>query len=425
MKNSDYPRLLQRHLEEALDDTPVVLVHGPRQCGKTTLAKKVGDLRGYAYISFDDVTLVAAAKADPIGFVDRLADKVILDEIQHVPEIFSSLKHAVDRKRTPGHFLLTGSANVLLLPKLSDSLAGRIEIIHLHALSRCEIEQRGEGILASLFRGEAPATIVSKLADNMAKFVVEGGFPEPLQRSSQRRKYQWYQNYIDTLVQRDIKDLARISNLEAMPKILQLAANQSAQLLNMSAIASPFHMTRQTVAAYFTLLQHLFLLDVLPAWHSNKSKRLIKTPKVHMSDTGLAAALLGLSSRQLMADRIMLGHLLESFVYNELRRQASWQEQDVKFYHFRDKDQFEVDIVMEQYGGGMIAVEVKAAATVREKDFRGLKKLKSIAEQSWRMGVVLFDGEMPLSFGEGLYAIPLASLWHRPAGIPSSPSSKP
>jgi len=412
MEKSDYPRLLQQHLEEALDDTPVVLIHGPRQCGKTTLAKKVGALRGYAYISFDDVNLVAAAKADPVGFVDRLADKVILDEIQHVPELFGSLKHAVDSNRTSGRFLLTGSANVLLLPKLADSLAGRIEMIHLHALSRCEIEASGEGILAGLFRGKVPARAVHKLADNMAKCVIEGGFPEPLQRSSERRKRQWYQNYIDTLVQRDIKDLARISNLEAMPKILQLAANQSAQLLNMSAIASPFQMTRQTVSAYFTLLQHVFLLDVLPAWHSNKGKRLIKTPKVHMSDTGLAAALLGLTSRQLIADRVMLGHLLESFIYNELRRQASWQDMDVKFYHFRDKDQFEVDIVMEQQGGGMVAVEVKAAATVTEKDFRGLKKLKGIAGQSWKMGIVFFDGEIPLSFGEGLYAVPIAALWN-------------
>jgi len=406
-----YPRLLQQRLEEALDDTPVVLIHGPRQCGKTTLTKKVGDLRGYTYLSFDDVNLVAAAKSDPIGFVDRLADKVILDEIQHVPELFSSIKHAVDSKRTSGRFLLTGSANVLLLPKLSDSLAGRIEIIHLHALSRCEIESSGSGLLEQLFRGSFIAGTLEKLGPKLAEYVIEGGFPEPLQRSTPRRKRQWYQNYIDTLVQRDIRDLARISNLNSIPKILELASSQSAQLLNKQALAAPFQMSRQTVDSYFTLLQNVFLIDVLAPWHSNRSKRLIKTPKVHMSDTGLASALLGLSAEQLDRDRTMLGHLLESFIYNELRRQASWSESDVKFYHFRDKDQYEVDIVMEQHGGDMVAIEVKAAATVTEKDFKGLKKLQSMAGSSWKVGVVFYDGELPLSFGDSLYAIPISGLW--------------
>ncbi|MFC1567618.1 ATP-binding protein [Pseudomonadota bacterium] len=408
-----YPRLLQPRLEEALDDTPVVLIHGPRQCGKTTLAKKVGDLRGYTYLSFDDVNLVAAAKADPIGFVDRLADKVILDEIQHVPELFSSIKYTVDRERSPGRFLLTGSANVLLLPKLSDSLAGRIEIIHLHALSRCEIENSGKGLLEQLFRGEFEVGVLEKLGTKLAKYVVEGGFPEPQQRKSSRRKSQWYANYIETLVQRDIRDLARISNLEAMPKLLQLAAHQSAQLLNKQALASPFQMSRQTVDSYFTLLQNVFLVDVLPAWHSNRGKRLIKTPKVHMSDTGLASALLGLSIGQLDSDRTMLGHLLESFIYNELRRQASWSDSDIQFYHFRDKDQYEVDIVMEQHGGGVVAVEVKAAATVTEKDFKGLKRLQSMVGPSWEMGIVFFDGEIPLSFGDGLIAMPISGLWDK------------
>jgi len=409
----NYPRLLQSRLEEALDDTPVVLIHGPRQCGKTTLARKVGDLRGYAYLSFDDVNLVAAAKADPIGFVDRLADKVILDEIQHVPELFGSIKHAVDSQRSPGRFLLTGSANVLLLPRLSESLAGRIDIIHLHALSRCEIEDSGKGLLDQLFYGEFNVGALKKLGPKLAEYVVDGGFPEPLQRTSVRRKSQWYANYIDTLVQRDIRDLARISNLEAMPKLLQLAANQSAQLLNKQRLAAPFQMSRQTVGSYFTLLQNVFLVDVLQPWHSNRSKRLIKTPKVHMSDTGLASALLGLSAKQLDGDRTMLGHLLESFIYNELRRQASWNGSDVKFYHYRDTDQYEVDIVMERHGGGMVAVEVKAAATVTDKDFKGLKKLQSMAGASWRIGVVFFDGEIPLSFGDGLYAIPISSLWNK------------
>ena len=411
MSDKDYPRLLYPRLAEALDDTPVVLVHGPRQCGKTTLVQKIGRQRGYTYLSFDDDNLVNAAKADPVGFVDRLANKVILDEVQLVPELFHSIKLAVDRDRRPGRFLLTGSANVMLLPKLADSLAGRIEIMNLRPLARCEIEATGAGLLPRLIDNDFNFSCTGKLGDSLAACVIAGGFPEPLLRSSERRKSQWYKNYVTTLVQRDIRDLARISSLDAIPKILQLAAVQSAQLLNMSGIAAPFQISRQTVAAYFSLLQNIFLIDVLPAWHSNRGKRLIKTPKVHMSDTGLAAALLGVTYSQLESNRSLLGHLLESFVYNELRRQAGWVDVDLNFYHFRDKDKYEVDIVIEQSGGGIIGVEVKAAATVLEKDFRGLQRLRSTVGKSWQTGVVLYDGEMVLPFGEQMYAVPISALW--------------
>jgi hypothetical protein len=234
---------------------------------------------------------------------------------------------------------------------------------------------------------------------------------EPLQRQSDRRKRQWYQNYVKALVQKDIRDLARISNLDAIPKILQLASAQSGQLLNMSAIAAPFQISRQTVTAYFSLLKNIFLVDILPAWHSNRGKRLVKTPKVHMADTGLAAVLLGMGSDQLESDRSMLGQLLESFVYNELRRQASWVEPGLRFYHFRDKDQFEVDIVMEKSSDEIIGIEVKAAATVTAKDFRGLNKLRATVGPAWQAGIVFYDGEMVLPFGEQMYAVPISALW--------------
>ena len=410
MSNSDYPRLLQPRLEEALDDTPVVLIHGPRQCGKTTLAQKVGAQRGYRYLTFDDVNLVAAAQADPVGFVERLDERVILDEIQHVPGLFRSIKQSVDNHRQPGRFLLTGSVNVLLLPKLADSLAGRMEILNLRPLARCEIERNGVGLLSHILRDDFSFHCPERLKDQLAARIVTGGYPEPLKRLSEHRKKQWYQNYITTLVQRDIRELARISNLDSIPKILQLAASQSAQLLNMSAIAAPFQMTRQTTSAYFTLLKNIFLVDVVPAWHNNRGKRLIKTPKVHITDTGLATTLLGLNADRLNADRKLLGQLLESFVYNELRRQASWHESGLAFYHFRDKDQYEVDIVIEQNDGTIVAIEVKAAGTVTLKDFRGLKKLQSMVGIAWGTGIIFYDGDMILPFGEKMYAIPINAL---------------
>ncbi len=346
MSETHYPRLMQKPLQAVLDDTPVVLIHGPRQCGKTTLAQAVGQKLGYTYLSFDDVNVLTAAKTDPVGFVSHLEDKVILDEVQHVPELFTAIKQAVDKRRKPGRFLLTGSANVLLIPKLADSLAGRMEIMNLRPLARCEIVAEGPGLLSLLLDGQFKLSCIGKLGEQLTDMVVTGGYPEPVSRSTERRQKQWHRNYINTLVQRDIRDLARISNLDVIPKLLQLAAAQSAQLLNMSALAAPFQISRPTVSSYFTLLQNIFLLDVLPAWHSNRVSRLIKTPKVHVSDTGLAATLLELTSKQLSTERNMLGHLLESFVYNELRRQATWLDEGLTFYHFRDKDQYEVDIVL-------------------------------------------------------------------------------
>lgn len=410
MNATMYSRFIQPRLEEALDDTPVVLIHGPRQCGKTTLAQMVGKKKGYQYRTFDDPNLVATATEDPIGFIDRLPGKVILDEVQHVPGLFTSIKRSVDQNRKPGRFLLTGSANVLLLPRLSDSLAGRMEVLTLCPLARCEVEGRGHGLLSKLMACDVEPDCEGRLGAALIDHVLTGGFPEALRRKAERRRNEWYRNYIDTLVQRDIRELARISNLGAVPKILQLAAAQSAQLLNMSEIASPFQITRQTVKSYFSLLQNIFLIDVLPAWHSNRARRLVKTPKVHLTDTGLASALLGVNRRQLEADRGMLGHLLESFVYNELRRQASWSGSDVRFHHFRDKDKYEVDIVIEQRGGGIAGIEVKAGATLGGGDFKGLRRLRSMAGDRFIAGVVLYDGDMILPFGEGLFAVPVSAL---------------
>ena len=333
-------RLLETPLTTALEDTPVVLIHGPRQCGKTTLAQKVGQKLGYDYLTFDDDSLLDAVRADPVGFVDNLGKRVILDEIQHAPELFKAIKASVDRNRIPGRFLLTGSTNVLLLPKLSDSLAGRMEIMNLRPLAQCEIQSRennqkndhDKGLLCSLLEDQTKLDCDGKLGHRLGEILVAGGYPEAIQRTSERRRKQWYSNYIDTLVQRDVRELARISNLDAVPKILQLAAEQSAQLLNMSELAAPFQITRQTVSTYFTLLRSIFLIDVLPAWHSNRAKRLIKTPKVHISDSGLAANLMGISSKLLNNDRTLLGHLTESYVYNELQRQGTWVEEDLKVF---------------------------------------------------------------------------------------------
>jgi predicted AAA+ superfamily ATPase len=405
-----FPRLLAPRLREALRDTPAVLIHGPRQSGKTTLARSVGESRGYRYISFDDDAARAAAKADPVGFVARLPAKSILDEVQRVPEIFTSLKAAIDARRTAGRFILTGSANVLLVPDLADSLAGRMGILRLHPLAQCEIENTRPRFLDDLHHGRLRTALCDPLGRDLARRIADGGYPAALARGVPARRRAWYRDYLETQIQRDVRDLSRVRSLETLPKLLRLAATQTARLINVADLAAPFELTRQTIHEHVTLLERVFLVERLPPWRVNQMSRLVKRPKLHVGDMGLACALLGLDAARLEADRTALGAMLETFVLQELRRQASWRSDPIAFFHFRDRDDFEVDIVLE--GDGVVAgVEVKAAATVNESDLRGLRKLRSAAGRRFGAGAVLYDGSATINFGGGLFAVPVRRLW--------------
>ena len=406
-----YPRYAEPRLTEALADSPVVLIHGPRQCGKTTLARVVGGRMGYAYVNFDDDVARVAAEADPAGFVADLPERTILDEVQRVPALFVALKTAVDRKRVAGRFMLTGSANVLLVPKLADSLAGRMQILRLHPLAQCELARRAPAFLDVLFRGGFKTRQTERLAGQLAERIAAGGYPAALARPTERRRATWYRDYLEALVQRDVRDLARISALDALPRLLSLAAAQTARLLNVADLAAPFQLSRPTIRDYVTLLERVFLLETLPPWHSNRLSRLVKTPKLHLGDSGLACALLGVDAASLAADRPLLGQLLETFVFQELRRQASWRDEPIGFFHFRDKDGAEVDIVLERGARELVGVEVKASATVTVADFRGMRKLREAAGKRFAAGVVLYDGEITASFGDGFFAVPLRALW--------------
>ncbi len=435
-----YPRHAERLLTEALEDSPVVLIQGPRQCGKTTLAQRVcapkhlalhgrpksilvPGRRDYTYVNFDDDDARAGAQADPIGFVADLPERVILDEIQRVPALFTALKMEVDRRRIPGRFVLTGSTNVLQVPTIQDSLAGRLEVVRLHPLAQSEIEgrsaagftvDRSPGFLDTLFGGRFTIRPIERLGRKLAERIVSGGYPAALARPTGRRRTNWYSNFLDAQTQRDVPDLARISTLEALPRLLTLAAVQTAQLFNVSNLAAPFQLSRPTIRNYVALLERVFLLERLSAWYSNRLSRLIKTPKLHIGDTGLACALLGADPVSLSADRTLLGQLLETFVFQELRRQASWHPVPLQFFHYRDRDQVEVDIVIERGAMAVAAVEIKAGATVTQADFRGLRKLKAVLGNRFAGGVVVYDGEMCTRFGDRLYAVPIRLLWETP-----------
>lgn len=406
-----FPRYLVPRLREALADSPAVLVHGPRQCGKATLARLVGEPRGYRYVSFDDEAVATAARADPVGFVSDLPARTILDQVQRVPEIFTSLKAAIDRRRTAGRFILTGSANVLLVPTLAESLAGRMAILRLHPLAQGEIGGRRPRFIERLFRAGFKTGVVDRLGPELADRITAGGYPAALARRSAARRRAWYRDHVEAQIQRDVRDLSRIRSLDTLPRLLAFAAAQTARLVNVADLASPFELTRQTIHEHVTLLERVFLLERLPAWHANRLSRLVKRPKLHVGDTGVACALLGVDADRLTADRPLLGALLETFVFQELRRQASWMAEPVDSFHVCDCDDFEVDIVLEQGALAVAGVEVKAAATVKEADLRGLRKLRAVAGKRFVAGVVLYDGSVAIAFGDGLFAVPVRRLW--------------
>ncbi len=409
-----YPRHVAPRLREALGDTPAVLVHGPRQCGKTTLARVVGEPRGYRYVTFDDEAIRRAASNDPIGFVNGLHPKTILDEVQRVPEIFTSLKAVIDRRRTPGRFILAGSTNVLLVPGLADSLAGRMGILRLHPLAQSELEGRRPHFIDALLRGRFKTVISERLGIGLAERITSGGYPAALTRRSPARRRVWYRDHVETQIQRDVRDLTRIRSLDALPKLLALAAAQTARLANIADLAAPFEVSRPTIQEYVTLLERIFLLELLPSWHTNRLSRVVKRPKLHMADTGIACSLLGIDAAALDKERELLGSMLETFVLQELRRQASARAEPPAFFHFRDRDDFEVDIVVEQGHSAVAGIEVKAAATVGEADFRGLRKLRDAAGRRFVAGVVLYDGSATIDFHNGMFAVALRTLWDAP-----------
>ena len=403
-----FPRHMNAPLHTALTDTPAVLIHGARQTGKTTLAKMACPDR--TYFTLDDASLLSAAKTDPIGFVRELPEEVILDEIQRAPELFPAIKASIDANRRPGRFLLTGSANLMLLPSLTESLAGRMEVIRLHPLTQAEIHNAPGQFLHQLLSGNFSSQPVQPIGRQLAVMLAGGGYPEPVQRQTQARQRQWHRQYVQAILQRDIQDVATIRDHGAVEKLLQLLAIRTGQLLNVAEVATGFQLTRPTASAYIDVLRRLFLVDLLPAWHNNPGNRLIKAPKIHITDTGLAVALTQPGSPDDPAYRARQGHLLESFVVQEIQRLAGWTDPELEFFHYRDKDQVEVDLVVTR-GSQTWGIEVKSAATIFPKDFHGLKRLAEQAKPDFQLGIVLYDGERILPFGPRMWAVPLAHLW--------------
>lgn len=415
MESPYLPRLIRDRVLESLADTPVVCLLGPRQVGKTTLARRIEPER--TYLNLDDSTLLEAARQDPLGFVESLPERVILDEVQRAPELLLAIKSVVDRNRQPGRFLLTGSANLLLLPKAQDSLAGRMEVIYLHPLTEQEKRVSTSTLLATLVAGELAPKMVPDTAPlaPTAEVLCQGGYPEPNRRRPHRAR-QWYRQYLNAIVQRDVRDIAAIQDEDGMQRLIELLAYRTASLLNVSTLSKELGMERATVVKYLGILERLFLVQQLPAWHRNQAKRLIKSPKLHLMDTGLAAALGRLGPDQWLTKAERFGALMESHVVEQLMAQASWVDPELRFSHYRDKDQVEVDLVIER-GQELWGVEVKRAASVQAKDAAGLARLADQAGRGFRGGMLIYTGRHCLKLQvPGCYAVPIGMLWGEEPG---------
>jgi predicted AAA+ superfamily ATPase len=412
MNKLRYERYTAKNIKAALYDTPVVFLMGARQSGKTTLVKSLIKENNWVYINLDDRTQLTVAQEDPISFIRNLdAKHIVIDEIQRLPELLLIIKQSVDEDRSPGRFLLTGSANALVLPKVSDSLAGRVETILLNPLSECEIKNTKPSFLMRLINLKLPTTKVDEGRSYLLQRITSGCFPEPIQRKTKERIKTWYKQYINSLIQKDIKEIEYIDHPDKMLKLLKLTAYYSGKLTNFAEIGHKLGLDRLTIKKYIGLLEQLFLLKRLPAWHINEYKRLVKTPKLHLSDTGLICAIRDIDSDYLLNNPGEIGSLLETFVINELQKQAVWLEQDVSFYHYRDKDKLEIDCIIENARGDCFAVEVKASSTLVSRDFHGLKKFKNLAGDHFKFGILLYGGNKTMAFGDKLFAVPIESLW--------------
>lgn len=410
LSSAAIPRHVQGKIATALQDTRVVLVVGPRQAGKTTLARLYAT-RDRPYLTLDDPATLAAARSDPAGFVRGLKQAVI-DEVQRAPDLLLAIKESVDKDQTPGRFLLTGSTNLMAMPMVADSLAGRLEVITLLPFAQAELAGTKGDLLDRLFDGAGLPGVVSPLVgDDLMDCVLKGGYPEALRRTSVSRRQAWLQDYVALILDRDVRDIANIDQLDRMPRLLDVLAAHAGQLVNHSSYGAALGLTTPTAQKYVGILERLFLTRQVPPWSSNAVSRLTKTPKLHFLDTGLLAALRDVTAAQLQKDRTAYGPLLENFVVSEVLKLTTWSEKRLRISHFRTKEQDEVDLVLEDRRGRVIGIEVKASATVRAQDLRGLRKLQEAVGDKFVQGLVLHDHDRITPFDEKLHAAPVSLLW--------------
>lgn len=407
-----YRRNLLERVVESVRFSPVTLINGARQTGKSTfLQTGFVTEQGFSYENLDDLNLLRWAKAEPITYLGQLGAKVAIDEIQRAPELMLPLKKIVDENRATKRFILTGSANVLTLPRLSESLAGRMEIHTLWPLSQGEIRGVKEQFIDLAFSDDVPRLPRAWSQAEYLDAIVLGGYPEALAQMQAGRGPEWFKAYLQTLLQRDIQEIARIEGLAELPHLLGLIAARAGNLINFADLARSARLNAMTLKRYYTLLTMVFLVVELPAWGGNHERRWVKSPKVMLNDSGLLCFLKGLDREALQRERGQLGGVLENFVAMECRKQAGWAKLAVQILHFRDSRGNETDIVLEAPDKRIVGLEVKASQDIHPTDFKGLRVLAAAAGERFHRGFLVYTGNEVRQYDTRLWAIPAASLW--------------
>jgi predicted AAA+ superfamily ATPase len=405
-----FQREITPKLMEALEEDPVVFLRGPRQAGKTTLAASLKD--GRQYHTLDDLATLAAAKSDPEAFVAGLADRVVIDEVQRVPELLLAIKRQVDQERVPGRFLLTGSSEIRTTGAIAESLAGRMRMLDLWPLSQSEIAGGTGAWIDELWDGSLAKERGTKVWEkpDLLNGILRGGFPVAVTRKTPAGAQRWLRAYADALIERDMTDLARIGDVAQMSRLLSLFGSRTATVANDADFARVLQVPLTTVRRYLALAQAVFLAFELPAWTGNTTARLVRQPKLHLCDTGIACVLAGLDGKSMEAQPILLGQIFETFVVTEIRKAVAWSPRDLRLAHFRSHAGREVDLVIEARDGTLCALEMKLGTTVRAGDFAGLRHLQETAGPKFRHGYVVHGGNRFLSFAPDLHALPISAL---------------
>lgn len=416
-----YERYARQAIETAMGDTPVVLIVGGRQVGKSTLVSTLDDAPDPgSVITLDNPTLRAAALDDPGAFLRGFESPVAIDEIQRAPELFLVIKMLVDEARLrgeqpTGQFLLTGSVAIWDTARMPDSLAGRIEHVRLWPLSQGEIEGQREELIDRLFQNDPP-----RLQDQpvgraaVAERVVRGGFPEVQQRTLPRAAA-WIRDYLTLLLDRDIRELGQARRPEDLLRLLTACAARVGSVVNVATMLADLGITRSTGHRYYDMLRRLYLVHELPAWGHSLARTAVRSPKLLLTDSGVLCELLRLDAERFVNDEVLRpgpGAAFENFVAVELLKAAGWAEEPVTAAHWRDAAGREVDLLLERRDGTVVAVETKLAATVHTGDARHLAHLRDQLGEDFRCGIVCYTGATTVALGDRLWAVPVTALWH-------------
>ncbi|MGH4017412.1 MAG: ATP-binding protein [Pseudonocardiaceae bacterium] len=411
------PRRLEPVVRGLMMDEPVIVLTGPRTVGKSTLLRCLAHDHGVDVIDLDDTTTRRLVAQDLALFVAG-HPPVMIDEFQHIPEILDAIKAELNRDTRPGHFLLTGPTRYSTLPRTAQSLTGRVHVVTVWPLSQGEITGTVETFLTTLLADDSPTvpTALSRTSrEQYVERVLAGGLPAVLRRRPGRPRARWYEDYLNLVVERDVLDIRNIHQGAVLPEFLRTIAAQTGQILNIAQAARGSGIKAALGEDYLRLLEAVFLVHRIPAWGITLGARVNKLPKIHLVDSGLGGWLLGLTeralSRRLPAAMTEFGHLLETFAVNELLKQASWIDESLRCGHYRTSDGHEVDLVVEHHDGRCFAIEIKAGASYRPEDLRGLTRLRDKLGDAFTCGVLLYLGERGALVDDRLYVLPLDRLW--------------